>query len=304
MVGRLKGAQSRYPEKSLQLAAVAWLSENLGFEEVFGDVEALGARFDSAGFIGPKPVLIEFKTNVPESMIAHRDDRSMSIESKIAGCLGALYGGADDQLSKAVNHRWTRAEPPLVAVASNSFSRPGLAALQTLFEARSRDWAFDYAAFRWTGSEVETVLEGRCVRPEALDYSQLTLPKLIGRSARAPTRTVAELGELASRCGFAPLLDAFVAIATDEGFRLRTTRWGVGAHKGSEVICAIYLEDPPHLDGLDIGLLGDYWRTDAPLPGIPTQPVGYLNTNRRITTPEHCRQLFAGLRSAVEHQSI
>lgn len=289
--------QGRYPEKSLQLATVAWLSEHLGFEEVFGDVEAVGARFDSAGFIGRKPVLIEFKTSVPESMVVHREDRPMSIESKIAGCLGALYSNQHDDLSEAVNQRWTRSELPLVVVAANSFSRSGLEALRALFEARSQHWAFDYAAWRWTGTEVATMLQGECPMGRQVDYAQLVIPKLIGRAARPRARTQLELRVLANEAGLAQVFDAFVESAIGEGYRLQTTRWGLGAYRGRKVFCAIYLAEPQNLDGLDAGLVIDYWRGDTPLPGAPTKPVGFLNTNRRIATPEEVRQLFAGLQS-------
>lgn len=289
--------QGRYPEKSLQLATVAWLSEHLGFEELFGDVEAVGARFDSAGFIGGKPVLIEFKTSVPESMVVHREDRPMSLESKIAGCLGALYCNMNDDLSEAVNQRWTRSEPPLVVVAANSFSRSGLEALRALFEARSQDWVFDYAAWRWTGTEVETLLQGECPKGRQIDYSRLVIPTLIGRSTRPRPRTRSELRAFASEAGLEQVFDAFAESAIDGGYRLQTTRWGLGAYRGRKIVCAIYLAEPQNLDGLDVGLVIDYWHGDAQLPGTPTKPVGYLNTNRRVATPEEVRQLFASLRS-------
>lgn len=298
MTNELENVRARYPEKSLQLATVAWLSEHLGFEEVFGDLEAVGARFDSAGFIGRKPVLIEFKTSVPESMVVHRDDRPMSIESKVAGCLGALYSNRHDDLSEAVNQRWTRSELPLVVVAANSFSRSGLEALQALFEARSQDWAFDYAAWRWTGTEVEALLQGECPMGRQIDYAQLVIPKLVGRAARPRARTQLELRAFAREAGLEQLFDAFVESATDEGYRLQTTRWGLGAYRGRKIFCAIYLAEPQNLDGLDAGIVMDHWDLDAPLPGSPAKPVGYLNTNRRLVTPQEVRQLFAGLRSS------
>jgi len=299
MTEELESMHGRYPEKALQLATVAWLSEHFSFEEVFGDVEAVGARFDSAGFIGGKPVLIEFKTSVSESMVAHREDRPMSLESKIAGCLGALYGNMEDDLSKAVNQRWTGSEPPLVVVAANSFSRSGLEALRALFEARSQDWAFDYAAWRWTGTDVETLLQGERPMGRQIGYSQLVIPKLIGRAARPRARTQLELRVLADDAGLDQVFGAFVKSATDEGYRLKTTRWGLGAYRGRKIFCAIYLTDSQTRDGLDAGLVIDYWDGNAPLPGRATKPVGYLNTNRRIATPEEVRQLFAGLRSGV-----
>ena len=83
-----------YAEKTLQQAAIRWLSEHRGYSELLSDEEATGDRVDSVGLMDDRIHLVEVKPVMHAGVARHAGDRPGSIESKIAGVLRAIHEGA------------------------------------------------------------------------------------------------------------------------------------------------------------------------------------------------------------------
>ncbi len=260
----------------------AWLLSHWGYDEAFDDAEALGARFDSVGRLGQQLVLIEYKVAVGTNIVRHLADRAMSLESKIAGGLRAIYERASDPLSECANRIWDRGSPPLVVVAAASFSTDALDELRRLFEARSEDWHFDYAVWRWTGSNVEEVIRGRTGQSKG-DYQAVAVPVLIGRTPRGRPRTIEELSAIAETDLERELIARFWAIASASDFTLKLGRTSVAiqARIGGKLrtVVAAYPGCAGAV-GLNIGIDLDTFQRAYALGELePAPPAGFLNAN-------------------------
>jgi hypothetical protein len=288
----------RYPEKALQDVMTSWLLSQWGYEEAFDDAEALGARFDSVGRIGQQLVLIEYKVAVGTNIVRHRADRAMSLESKIAGGLRSIYDRASDALSECANRVWDRESPPLVVVAAASFSTEALVELRCLFEARSAEWRFDYAVWRWTGSGVEELIRGQ-TGEQWTPNQVVALPLLIGRTERGAPRTVEELSVLAEtdleRC----LIEQFCAVASARGLTLKRARTSVAiqARVGGKLrsVLAAY-PGRSGTGGLNVGVdLESFGRSNelGELEAAP--PAGFLNANFVLMSTSDLEYLFRTL---------
>lgn len=293
MPGRVE--QLRYPERHIQLPAILHLREARGYREVFDDVGAVGARFDSAGLIAERLYLIEVKATISAAIVAHAPDRASSIESKLAAVLGDLYGRANDALSRAANSVWDRRSRPVVVILAAKFTEDGLVELGELLSRRSTEWMFDFAVWQWRNGSLDTLVEGTAPETAPPDWGALAIPALMGRAPRAKARTLAELGQEAEKRGVRHLLDQFVAEAEKRGWRLNTGRWTVRAlinGAKSEIICACYVESSGTEDGLCVGIDMDRYADLPELPGLSGPPSGFLNTNRLIRSDREMTQLF------------
>lgn len=285
----------RYPEKSIQQAMTSWLCDRWAFQSIFDDVEALGARFDSIGLMDDRLVLIEYKVGVSEAIVRHAPDKPMSLESKIAGGLRALYSRGGDAASVVANEVWDRSSPPLVVVAAERFAESAVSALEGLFRDRSPEWNFDWAAWRWTGAGVEELLRGQAdTSPNLHDYAGLDVPHLIGRSARSAPRSLHELIDLAS-ADEGRLLKEFADAALSIGYRFRFGRTKLailGERAGNRVIvAAAYVGASP--SGLNVGVDLAHAAHPKVLGALDTaKPAGFLNTNVQITSSDDLGLLF------------
>jgi len=302
----------RYPEKRLQLAAIDWLKRVRGYTEVYSDEEATGARVDSIGLLAGQLVLIEVKTNVTPPLVDHRPDRAHSIESKIAGILRPLFHRERSAAAGIANRTWDRQRPPLVCVLADSFSTHGLASLSELFRRRSTEWYFDYAAWRWTGTDIDPVDEGVVPRPAAgFQYETILVPTLLGRTVRAKPKTVAELLADAAEHQCDALLAHLVSSARDAGFLVERGRTSVGFSirlpDGSKrvKVMGAYL-DGSSAAGLNVGWWNEALGLDiARLPGLPLQSkAGFLNSNRLLRSIAEVDRMLAEVLVAVRRSPL
>ena len=204
----------RYPEARLQRACTAWL-EGQGYRELLNDAEAFGERFDSLGLWDGRLTLIEYKVSVGVQIVRHRTDRAMSLESKIAGGLSAIYARMPDRLSAAANDAWDRSRPPLVGIIAQRFSVEAMTEIDHLLRERASDWCFDFLVGRWQDSFEQLLEWHHPVAPHASRYERIWIPSQVGRTPRGPMRTVAELAVLADEDGYGELFRAFVSSARD-----------------------------------------------------------------------------------------
>jgi len=272
-----------------------WLLSHWGYEEAFDDAEALGARFDSVGRIGQQLVLIEYKVAVGTNMVRHLADRAMSLESKIAGGLRGIYERASDPLSECANRIWDRGSPPLVVVAAASFSTEALGELRRLFDARSEDWRFDYAVWRWTGSNVEEVIRGRTGQPTG-DYQAVAVPVLIGRTPRGRPRTIEELCAIAETDLERELIARFWAIASASDFTLKLGRTSLAIQSRiSGKLRTVVAAYPGRAGntGLNIGIDLDNFEKTHELGDLErASPAGFLNANFVVNSASDLDRLF------------
>lgn len=233
--------EERFPEKRFQLAVVDWLSRHRGYVELFGDVEATGARVDSAGMRAGRALLIEFKLHVSLPMVRHADDRPGTLESKLAGVLSALYRKNPDPLSTAVNGTWDRSELPVFVIAAKSYSEEAERELTVLLSERADEWRFDWEV--WKGCPPLLIKAGAArASNRSRDYDTIDIPNLIGRVDRPSRRTVVELGEVAATHGAGELFEYFVARVHEEGYRASTSSW-VATFKRPGNLVACYPND-------------------------------------------------------------
>ena len=287
----------RYPENRIQAEATAWMAANWGYREFFTDIGAVGARLDSAGLMHDRLVLIEVKVAVSEQIVWFAPERTMSLESKIAGGLGALYRGECDTLSTAANARWSRQTRPLLAILAARYSDPAVAELKKLFAARSEEWEFDAAVWQWTGSEVKTLAEVQHPPREDIPFGALDLPKLVGRSNRPRPSSVEELLNRSEPLGQRALLEGFVTEAKRRQMPLTRRRQSVIANLrssgGKRVPALGFYLDQGHQGEANIGLNADLLnQVQQELPGRPGPARGFLNVNRLVVSADEVRQVF------------
>lgn len=279
-----------------------WLSANWLFRPVFDDVEASGARFDSIGVMQKRLALIEYKVGVSEAIVRHQSDRPMSLEAKIAGGLRALYTNGPDDASVAANAVWDRQSPPLVAIAAERFSEPALQSLAAMLGQRGSDWSFDWAVWRWTGEATEELMRGKTARAlPAEEYAALELPHLVGRAARAASRSLEELVALASP-EEGRLLTQFAKSGRASGYRFRLGRTKLALLSKREerwvIVAAAYVG--ASADGLNVGIDRGLAGNAALIDDLEgARPAGFLNTNVLVRSADDLRVLFAAIGPAL-----
>lgn len=281
----------RYPEKTIQLAAINWLADHRGYSETFADEEGRGARVDSVGLLDGRLALIEVKVNVTPDMVDHKPDRSQSLESKIAGILGSLYRREGSPAAEAGNQVWDRRHPPLVCILAKTFTGDSLPALTAMLCRRAKDWGFNFAVWRWTEDAIE-VLDSSYEQSEApSSYADLQVPSLIGRTPREKVRKIGDLMLIAEERGVGDLFRHLVTTAPLNGFKVSTGRWTlalkrrINGYAQPQAVIGAYL-DASSPDGLNLGCWRELIGVEVDdLPGIAApKAAGFLNTNRMIRT--------------------
>ena len=119
-----------YPEKILQLQALAWLEAHRGYAGCFSDEESRGARMDAAGRLGDRLVLIETKVRAADLLTVGPDDADQ-VECKVSATLTALYRGLETPLTRAAAEIWDRRRRPLIALLAGDWS-PGLSHMNNM----------------------------------------------------------------------------------------------------------------------------------------------------------------------------
>ncbi len=291
--------RQRYPEKGLQLAAMAWLKEHWGYRELFCDVEATGARMDSAGQIGDQVYVVEVKLDVGANVVEHADDRPNNLESKIAGTLRPIYARAPGGISERVNAQWDRRRPLIVAILARSITPNAREALAKIVSERSEIWKFDFRLWIWNGAEVvETTRVDLAVHPDPSFYEGIEIPRLIGRTSRAPSRSLEEFRALAVASKIEHLFEAMIEEASRGGFRIQLRRGTIGllrsrpGRTSPETMIALYLDTNDTEGRLWVGCWAEAIGVDpSRLPGVPAPTNGFQNTNLYLASSEEVREL-------------
>jgi len=297
-----------YPEKRLQLAALAWAEQHMGYRAISDDVEATGDRMDAIGMLGDELLVIETKVHVVEATVSFDPLRSATIEPKISGTLAPLYAGCLKGQPGLIGQHWDRKTPLTICILAHSYSGKGLAALTGMLENRSREWGFNYRVWRWAGEQVDEIAQGFPlveINPDKLASAEF--PEMIARPIRRPAATLSALRVMADDRG---VLDAFEAINERAGrYRMRVARRATGMNLclpgTSQSWCSIFVEDAGQQHGMNCGVFADlYTQSGLPLPGTSAPRVGYMNTNRFIRTVQDVEVLFAPFRRAQSEAAM
>lgn len=286
-----------YREKSLQLAAIEWMTREWGYRELAADAEATGDRMDSVGLLDGSIVAIEVKPVVHAGLVAFRADRSGSLEAKIAATLGGLYRGpAIGQLAIIAGH-WRRCRPPEIGILAGEYSAAGLSALKKLLVDRGEKWRFNSSVWHWTGEQVERLFRFDQATPID-EWADADVPTLIGRQPRAAMPTLDALLKIAARGGHAETLSYAIAEATRRGYsvKLRPTGLTFAARGKRGALMSLFVNDIDPVHGINFGV--DASRTDLDpdeLPGSAAPRAGFLNTNRYIGSAEMAAKLFSAV---------
>lgn len=294
--------EGRYPEKTLQLAYVRWYSEHFGYIELIDDIDgAFGSPVDSIGFVGSRPVLIEFKHRVPAKMVFSSDSPASSLELKIVRSLKALLGLDDRRIAEATSG-WDRATAPLIIIAANSISDGALEKLKELADSFSIPWGFSLRAYDWDGSAGRLLYE-RLLDDAAFVPSSSKLPELKSVvKPRSKGLNLEGVMTILDGKGLAGVFDAFADGLVELGGKPVSGRNKSNllftmvdpATKKPRTVASVW---PYHSDA-GHGLLISYSIPDLvaclgtpperfdDLPGIEGPVVGYLNSHRFLRTPD------------------
>lgn len=299
-------------EKRIQQAAIAWLETHRGYREVFSDIEARGARMDSAGTIDDRLVLIEVKPSVTPGLTKPGPDGAGEIECKISATLRGLYKGHPNELSTSTNAIWDRRRPPLVVLLAESWEKKSRADLVAMAARRASEWVFDWAFWQWKGDRLETLEDGRTDHvsgpSNTVEWKTIDIPILRATAGRPANRTIDQLKMLAADNRVAELFDAFRDAANSVGRKtvnqmngFGITARGIPGYKTDATVISIYLDRSTSgriavgcdLNSLDVA--------QADLPGIACEKkFGHQTDNRWLTTPEEVWRLLAVPLKTVE----
>jgi hypothetical protein len=293
-----------YPEKRLQLASVAALKAELGYEELFDDVEAVGARIDSAGFVDGRLWLVEYKARIDGSIVRHAPNKGSSLESKISGTLGPLYSGADDHLSSLCNSAWNRQFAPTIAFIANSVSAPARHQLTLLHSELEDAWLFDLIVLQWDGSRHHCLLNLKTsAEISSSAFSQTTIEPLINRPNRTKPMTWHSAQARAKSIGLEDVFEGFVNAAKKHGIKFALQAHSLGGCLGNSSklrVCGCYLDSSSLEKGLAIGLWRPAFDDTVAAIGSPAPKVGHLHFNRYLGSREEALAIFEALRKPAE----
>lgn len=286
-----------YPEKSLQLAAIAWIAKNWVYHELASDAEATGDRMDSVGLISGKPTAIEVKTKIHSGLVRHKHRQSGSLESKISSTLLGFYSGQAGAQLGLIRRRWDGKTPLLIGILAGGYTKPGFAELLAMLATRSKEWRFNYLVLLWTGQKVEILFEERSITaPNSGDWQSISIPYLIGKQTRAKT-TLCDLCKLADVHGVRSIFEKCLRLAHEHRLSVITRATGVTLKLPSELggksVLALYLSASNEGDGINVGIDADSLKISLDkLPGIFAPRAGFMNTNRFIKANEDFRALI------------
>lgn len=280
-------------EVEIQQQFVQWLTARDGYRELFNDPNGgAGATVDSIGFVGQRPVLIEFKRRVIDSAIRYSPIASTSIERKLRNSLQALYQGNLLEL-------WKRDSVPLVLVVAGTVPVRERTTLKELLEQRAEEWRFEYEFGVWDGTAYCQLGSGPASPVVPGDWATVRFPEMPWPGApRLPSRTLQELSEIAYERGAGLLFDEMIVQARQRGLGVSRNRDNlvlgrapVGS-KRRRAVCSIWPTDSD-AHGLCVGTSNEgaatvFGRGSEPmrLPGVAAPPRGYLGDRRFLRSTE------------------
>jgi hypothetical protein len=295
-----------YLEDELQKAFTPWFIETNGYRELYEDAMATGASFDSVGYIGATPVLIEFKNVIGSKEVRAAGDHHGILESKIIRGLQCLWGERQEMITEVLR-TWDRRATPHLFLVANRVAANVRDELSAMLARRSCEWLFNYTVLSWRGTEAETVLTAAPIGPTLPSGVRPTIPAHMSPPA-APRwkRTSAELVELATTLGVRELFDAMIERARSCGASLerRTAscnfRFARIGEPGRSSVVGVWLRESSASEGLIVNYSPDdvrrCFRTDPSfeerLPGRPTERRGYLNRSRYLHSLEEVREFW------------
>lgn len=290
-----------YKEKTLQLAAIGWLSEHKGYAELAGDVEATGDRMDSIGLLEGVVIAVEVKPAVYGGMTRFRDDRSGSLEAKIAATIGGLIRGVQDRQLEIIRKHWLPSEPPEIAILAGHYTDSGLAELKAMLEERGTGWCFNSRIWRWDGLQVETLFRFDRARVPG-DWQQVSVPAMVGMQRRRPAPSMDEFRQIAEQSGYGDTFEAFLHHAREGNYRVSRliSCVNIRGPAKSGLVISVFLDGIYGDKGINAGV--DAARIERAkgedMPGEWAPRMGYMNTNRYFRSPEDVAHLFARIRPA------
>jgi hypothetical protein len=285
-----------YPEKTLQLAAVRWMTANWRYLELVGDAEATGDRMDSVGLLGDAPIAIEAKTAVSSSMVRFDGTSSNALEAKIGATIGGLYRGEANPQLAAIRSHWDEITPITVGILAGGYSAEALAQLKTLLELRSRDWWINCVVWLWTGTVVETLFSTQAPQTNFdRHWQRIDVPQMVGAFVKRPSPSLQEIRNIASSKGVAELFEHFLVEIGRRQHRIqcRPTGIAVADPATGRTILAMFLTSSDRWNGINVGV--DCERLNCfedEIPGVPAPRAGFLNTNRFLATKMHVGELL------------
>ena len=287
-----------YREKELQLAAVRWMADNWGYEELAADQEATGDRVDTIGLLDGQLIAIEVKPEVDRGLVWHDEGRSGLLEPKIAATLRGLYRGETGGQLGLMQARWVRAGPPLIGILAGEYNSTGLFELATMLRACSEAWCFNYRVFRWTGRRVETIgsRDDAPVPPEGA-WDRVLVPELVSRPRRSTTPSLADLQALADQHGVGEIFSTFIEAAKARDFGIVRRPSGVGLRRPyregkAGIVLSLFLDRSDADRGINLGIDAEALGIALDeLPGAEAPRAGFMNTNRFIREPEEFARL-------------
>ncbi len=292
-----------YPEKILQLQALAWLEAHRGYVGCFSDEEGRGARMDAAGRLGDRLVLIETKARAADLLTVGPDDADQ-MECKVSATLTALYRGLETPLTRAAAEIWDRRRRPLIALLAGDWSPSARGGLGTTCERRAREWGFDWEFWLWTGTHVETIAAGGAPILDQAgsppNWAEIPIPLLRATGGRAVARKIEELRIMAAERGVGALFERFLTAAATSGYGLKPGRICLSATRkrfagrDTAVVVSAYL-DHSSPGRLAVGFVKGWFDIEpTDLPGTPSpQHFYYLNDDRFFIALDEIDRLFA-----------
>lgn len=298
----------RYPEKYIQLGFVEWYTKNSGYIEHIDDIEGFkGSPMDSIGFIGDRPILIEFKHVVSAKMVFHADSPAGSIELKIVRALKSLYGKENSCFAEAVAC-WKKKTAPLIVIVAKSINTRALEKLKHLAKQYA---SVSWALYEWNGTAGELRYE---LLVDDMMFNE-NIPDLPNIKAIAPRRPkglgMNDVSKLLSSKQLQPVFDAFVDSICKLGGKATPAKYVSNLN--------FILNDPtngkpvtvagvwPHHSNFQNGLLVSYNTINLEqvlgttkeffdkLPGVDGPVVGYQNSHRYLRSVEEVNLFWSTL---------
>lgn len=292
-----------YPEKILQLQALAWLETHRGYAGCFSDEEGRGARMDAAGRLGDRLVLIETKVRAAD-LLTVGPDGADQMECKVSATLTALYRGLETPLTRAAAEIWDQRRRPLIALLAGDWSASARGGLRTTCERCAREWGFDWEFWLWTGTHVETIATGRTPILDQAgsppNWAEIPIPLLRATGGRAAARKIEELRIMAAKCGVDALFERFLTAAAAADYGLKPGRICLSAtrkrfaRQDTAVVVSAYL-DHSSPGRLAVGFVKEWFDVEpTDLPGTPSsRHFYYLNEDRFFIAHDEIDRLFA-----------
>ena len=145
----LASDNDQHKENILTEEFTQWFKEATGYIELHDDMRTAGDPFDSAGYIGDRLVLIEFKDSINVSLVNHEGSAGTTIEKKISEVLREVYYKQDTKIFNAISSRYNDFQIPTILIVANRVSQNAKEALEIKLKKRSRDWRFNYQVIEW-----------------------------------------------------------------------------------------------------------------------------------------------------------